>query len=206
MAAAAGDMVGDGAQVWYTVKDHHMHSRFNVLFRAAPLLLVSATGGMIAERAVSVASDHSNAKVEAVYKTVFFNDEARPFVDAPIIANASARTLRMIPEALGVFSMIELACNSVDRTGHLLRCKIRTDPASPTMVAIGKSLSQDLRLDPRFSRSVQGQIQFINIQVRVSNLKPQAWGGPCWPPSCSITPAPPPPPVAPVTGTIIPRQ
>lgn len=134
----------------------------------------------------------SNSRADIVYHTIFLSNDTRKWADAPIIRPVQPHTLRLIPDQAEMFSMIELRCNGVQSNGRLTKCRVSPEPVSDQLNAIGRSATADILIEPSFSRSVQGKVRFISIQLKVSNSAVPVWRGPCWPPTCASGHVPPP--------------
>jgi hypothetical protein len=137
----------------------------------------------------TAASD--DARAEIIYHSIFLRDDTRPWTELPIDAPVRRRTLRLIPRATGVFSMVGLRCETLAPDGRLSDCTVETEPDNPKLKAIGVAIASDLRADRDFARKAQGKVRFISIQIKVSNSPVPAFQGPCWPPACILEPAPP---------------
>lgn len=145
--------------------------------------------------AAAIAKD-AVPRADIVFNTVFL-DGPTQWMDAPIVSKVKPRTLRLIPKEEAVFKMISLDCKAVRANGSLDACTVSVEPASNELEKIGQRAARDIRIDPTFSRSIQGKVLKMSIQIRVSNSSVPPWRGPCWPPNCTIVPAPPPPPPPP---------
>ncbi len=156
--------------------------------------LLSCLSILLATCPSPVLASNGNARAEIVFHTIFLTDEAQQWTDAPISKPVTAKTLLLIPEEDAKFSMIELRCDALRPDGILAKCKVSSDPSNDQINAVGQEAAKDIRIDPDFARSVQGKVRFISIQLRVSNSAIPVTTGPCWPPTCSFIPAPPPPP------------
>ena len=153
---------------------------FSTLFVSSSFLLMPPA---------MAASD--DARAEIIYHSIFLQDDTQPWTDLPITTPIRPRTLRLIPEANGVFSMIGLRCETLGPDGRLSDCAVEAEPSDPALKAIGVAVAGDLRADRDFAREVQGKVRFISIQIKVSNSPVPAFQGPCWPPACILEPAPP---------------
>lgn len=143
----------------------------------------------------SAAAAPSSVSAQIVYHTVFFEGDSPPWEDLPIhISSNLADLAKTIPFQSGKFAMVELRCAGLSAERHLLGCKIRAEPTDPGYKRAGQKLIRDLTIDSAYGLSGKPKVKFISIQLRLSNSEVDANHGPCWPPSCSFVPPPPPAP------------
>ncbi|MDO9364579.1 MAG: hypothetical protein Q7T60_16750, partial [Sphingopyxis sp.] len=124
---------------------------------------------------------HSEPLAELVYHTIFFRAASgdKQWEKLPISKRATQRTLRQIPPVEGVFVMVELRCEGLERNGALRKCVVQTEPNSGAYKRVGEALAADFRSDSSYARAVRDNVRFISIQVRLSNSVSQLTAGPC---------------------------
>jgi hypothetical protein len=134
----------------------------------------------------------SHASAEIVDQTVFL--KGRPGHGAVSLRSDIPQTdlTRLLPFRSGAYAMVELTCDGFRPDGRLEGCKIRVEPDEPGYAAAGVALSRHLRVERSYAAAVKPQMKFILVQLRLVNSDVPAWKGPCWAPSCAITPPPPP--------------
>jgi len=103
---------------------------------------------------------------------------------------------KIVPYSDGDFAEVLLSCRDLSAAGHVSRCTTEVEPAGRGYEAVASKL-QALPVSSKDGPLPLTDIAEIRLQFRLYNTTAPVWRGPCWPPSCALTPPPPPPPPAP---------
>lgn len=167
---------------------------------------VASAGASVAQGREAVPKAGGRASIMVLDDTVFYSDPYRA-ISIDIAAKLSPKWHTRIPFRSAQFAMAELPCGGVTSSGVLSGCKVTNiEPKGAGYEPVAAALTTALKTTKANARRLGSGIDFILVQVRLSNSDVEPWRGPCWPPICSITPAPPPPPSLPPGVANRPKQ
>ena len=156
---------------------------------------VSSAVASVTEGKETIQPQTAQPSVTVLESSVFYADPYRT-TSVDVAAKLAPKWQRRIPFRSAQFAMVELRCSGVTPSGVLSGCKVtNVEPKGLGYEPVAVALPTALKTTKADARRVGFSVEFILVQVKLSNSDVRPWKGPCWPPTCNIIPAPPQPPV-----------